>query len=96
MAAQGVTLKEYIIPQGIYTGKYNTLINIPLAMANGLAASVIPALTAAVASRNRTQMQNKDQSDDPSYHADRDSLVLWGFVVLGIADSCSSCTEITR
>ena len=59
MAAQGVTLKEYIIPQGIYTGKYNTLINIPLAMANGLAASVIPALTAAVASRNRTQMQNK-------------------------------------
>ena len=49
MAAQGVTLKEYIIPQGIYTGKYNTLINIPLAMANGLAASVIPALTAAVA-----------------------------------------------
>ena len=51
MAAQGVTLKEYIIPQGIYTGKYN--------MANGLAASVIPALTAAVASRNRTQMQNK-------------------------------------
>ena len=41
MAAQGVTLKEYIIPQGIYTGKYNTLINIPLAMANGLAASVI-------------------------------------------------------
>mgnify|MGYP000087406735 CR=1 FL=1 len=39
MAAQGVTLKEYIIPQGIYTGKYNTLINIPLAMANGLAAS---------------------------------------------------------
>ena len=59
MAAQGVPLKEYIIPQGIYTGKYNTLINIPLAMANGLAASVIPALTAAVAKGNRTQMQNK-------------------------------------
>lgn len=59
MVAQGVPLKEYIVSQGIYTGKYNTLINIPLAMANGLAASVIPALTAAVAARNRTQMQNK-------------------------------------
>ncbi|MBU3840188.1 MAG: polysaccharide biosynthesis protein [Candidatus Ruminococcus intestinipullorum] len=59
MSAQGIPLEEYLIPQGIYTGKYNTLINIPLAMANGLAASVIPALTTALASRNRTQMQSK-------------------------------------
>lgn len=85
MAAQGVTLKEYIIPQGIYTGKYNTLINIPLAMANGLAASVIPALTAAVASRNRTQMQNKiNQTIRLTMLIAIPCFV--GFVVLGIAD----------
>ena len=41
MAAQGFTEKEYMTLQGIYTEKYNTLINIPLAMANEVAASVI-------------------------------------------------------
>jgi len=44
---------------GIYSGKYNTLISVPLAMANGLAASVIPSLTAAVTTSNRPQVYNK-------------------------------------
>lgn len=35
---------EYMALQGIYTGKYNTLINVPLAMANGLAAAILPSL----------------------------------------------------
>lgn len=59
MDAQGFVEKEYMALQGIYTGKYNTLINVPLAMANGLAASVIPSLTVALASRKRTLIHEK-------------------------------------
>lgn len=59
MAAQGFSEKEYMALQGIYTGKYNTLINVPLAMANGLAASVIPSMTAAVAMGDRKQIHSK-------------------------------------
>ena len=59
MSAQGYTEKEYMAMQGIFTGKYNTLINVPLAMANGLAASVIPSLTAAVTQRDRKQIHGK-------------------------------------
>lgn len=59
MSAQGYTEKEYMAMQGIFTGKYNTLINVPLAMANGLAASVIPSLTAAVAKRDRKLVHAK-------------------------------------
>lgn len=59
MSAQEFTEKEYMAMQGIYTGKYNTLINVPLAMANGLAASVIPSLTAAVAKRDRKLVHEK-------------------------------------
>ena len=59
MAAQGLAEEEYMALLGIYTGKYNTLINVPMAMANGLAASVIPSLTAAVAVNNRQQIHDK-------------------------------------
>lgn len=59
MAAQGFTEKEYMALQGIYTGKYNTLINVPLAMANGLAASVIPSMTAAAAINDKRQIYDK-------------------------------------
>lgn len=34
--------------QGIYTGKYDTLINVPMAIANALGTSVVPSLTAVV------------------------------------------------
>lgn len=59
MSAQGYTEKQYMAMQGIFTGKYNPLINVPLAMANGLAASVIPSLTAAVTKRDRRQIHAK-------------------------------------
>ncbi|HAX51892.1 polysaccharide biosynthesis protein [Muricomes intestini] len=59
MAAQGFTEEKYMALLGIYSGKYNTLISVPLAMANGLAASVIPSLTAAVTTSNRPQVYNK-------------------------------------
>lgn len=59
MSAQGFTEKEYMALQGIYTGKYNTLINVPLAVANGLAASVIPSMTRAVTTGERKQIYSK-------------------------------------
>lgn len=59
MAMQGYEEKEYIALLGIFTGKYNTLINVPLAMANGLAASVIPSLTAAYTARNKALIHDK-------------------------------------
>ena len=59
MAMQGYTEKEYIALLGIFTGKYNTLINVPLAMANGLAASVIPSLTAAYTVRDKALIHEK-------------------------------------
>ena len=59
MAMQGYTEKEYMALLGIFTGKYNTLINVPLAMANGLAASVIPSLTAAYTERNKPLIHDK-------------------------------------
>ena len=59
MSAQGFAEKQYMALQGIYTGKYNTLINVPLAMANGLAASVIPTMTAALTSNNKKLIYSK-------------------------------------
>lgn len=38
---------------GVYSGKYTLLTNVPIAIANALASSVIPALTASVTQRNR-------------------------------------------
>lgn len=59
MVAQGYAESEYMALQGIYTGKYNTLINVPLAMANGIAASVIPSLTKAIAARKKRDIYDK-------------------------------------
>lgn len=43
----------------MFTGKYNTLINIPLAIANALGAALIPSLTATVATGSRRQINEK-------------------------------------
>ena len=59
MAAQGYPEEKYMALLGIYSGKYNTLLSVPLAMANGLAASIIPSLTGAVARNDRPQIHNK-------------------------------------
>ena len=44
---------------GRFSGHYNVLINIPLAVANALGASLIPSLTAAVAIGNKKQIHSK-------------------------------------
>ncbi|MBA4698795.1 MAG: polysaccharide biosynthesis protein [Ruminococcus sp.] len=59
MAAQGFAEEKYMALLGIYSAKYNVLINVPLAMANGLAASVIPSMTKAAAANNRRQVYEK-------------------------------------
>lgn len=59
MLAQGHTEKEVAELLGMFTGKYNTLIHIPLAVANSLGASLIPSLTAAATVGNKKQVHDK-------------------------------------
>ena len=59
MLAQGHTEKEAASLLGMFTGKYNTLIHIPLAVANALGSSLIPSLTAAVASGTKKEVRSK-------------------------------------
>ncbi len=59
MIAQGHTEKEAAQLLGMFTGKYNTLIHIPLAVANALGASLIPSLTATVASGTKKEIRSK-------------------------------------
>ena len=59
MAAQGMEREKYEILWGMYTGKFNTLVNVPLAIANAIGASVIPSLTAAITSGNQKLVHNK-------------------------------------
>lgn len=56
---KGYTDKEAAELLGMFTGKYNTLINIPLAIANALGAALIPSLTATVATGERKQINAK-------------------------------------
>ena len=51
MAWQGFSEQEYMALQGIYTGKYDPLINVPLSIPSAVSASIVPTLTAAVMSR---------------------------------------------
>ena len=59
MEAQGYVEKEYMALQGIYTGKYDTLINVPMAIANALGTSVVPSLTAVVTNGTRKLVHSK-------------------------------------
>ncbi len=59
MEAQGHKESEYAALLGIISGKYDTLINVPLAFANAIAASLIPSIVAAVQSKSRKQIHNK-------------------------------------
>ncbi len=59
MEAQGHAEKEIRELSGMFTGKYNTLINIPLAIANSLGSALIPSLTATVTSGSRKQINEK-------------------------------------
>lgn len=59
MITQGHTETETAKLLGMFTGKYNTLIHIPLAVANSLGSSLIPSLTAAVASGTTKEIHAK-------------------------------------
>lgn len=49
---QGYTQDEIGIWWGVYSGKYKTLINVPISIASALAASSVPSLTASFAENN--------------------------------------------
>ena len=59
MSAQGHQESEYAVYVGILSGKYDTVINVPLAFSNALATSLIPSLVAAVKAGNRKQVHRK-------------------------------------
>lgn len=59
MEAQGYVEEEYMALQGIYSGKYDTLVNVPLSIPWALCSSVVPSLTAAVATRSRRLVHEK-------------------------------------
>ena len=59
MESQGYVEKEYMALQGIYTGKYDTLINVPMAIANALGTSLVPSLTAVVTAGTKKQVHSK-------------------------------------
>ena len=59
MEAQGHSVEVRSDLLGRFSGHYNVLINIPLAVANALGASLIPSLTAAVAVGNKRQVNSK-------------------------------------
>lgn len=54
---QGYKSSEYGILNGIYTGKYQVLINVPLAIASALAASSVPAVSAAYVGGKRKEVR---------------------------------------
>lgn len=59
MEAQGYVEEEYMALQGIYSGKYDTLVNVPLSIPTALCASVVPSLTTAVAQKSRKLVHEK-------------------------------------
>lgn len=56
---QGYAESEYGNWNGIYSGKYQVLINVPIAIASSLAASSVPALTAAYASGKKQEAKRQ-------------------------------------
>jgi stage V sporulation protein B len=56
---QGYSDSEIGVQNGIFSGKYQTLINIPISIASALAASSVPALTAAYAEGNRKEAKHQ-------------------------------------
>ena len=59
MLTQGHSEKQAAEFLGMFTGKYNTLIHIPLAVANALGSSLIPSLTASVANGTKVEIRSK-------------------------------------
>lgn len=59
MSQIGVDEKTYMAVWGVYSGKYQLLINLPIALATALASSVIPELTRAVGFKNKGEICQK-------------------------------------
>ncbi|WP_461810152.1 putative polysaccharide biosynthesis protein [Faecalimonas sp.] len=59
MSAQGMAKEKYETLWGMYTGKFNTLVNVPLAIANAIGVSVIPSLTAAMTLGDKRLVHSK-------------------------------------
>ena len=59
MTQQRYTQKEIASFLGMFTGKYNTLMNIPLAIANALGASLIPSLTVTITNGTMKEVREK-------------------------------------
>lgn len=59
MAFLGMGASEAVSTWGVYAGKYHLLFNIPVAIANSLASSLIPSLSRAVAGKNRGQIVSR-------------------------------------
>ena len=67
MDAQGFPESEYIALQGIYTGKYDPLINVPMAIPNALCTSLVPSLTMVVIA---TEKSSQPDWPDPAAYDD--------------------------
>lgn len=59
MDAQGFVESEYIALQGIYTGKYDPLVNVPMAIPNALCTSLVPSLTMVVIAGSRRKVHSQ-------------------------------------
>lgn len=53
---QGYSANQISIWNGVYTGRYRTLINVPISIASALAASSVPAITAAFTKENMDEV----------------------------------------
>lgn len=59
MAVQGHQESEYAALLGIISGKYDTMVNVPLAISSALGASLIPSIVATAKTGNRKQVHAK-------------------------------------
>ena len=59
LKGQGYTESQYGTIWGIYTGKFRTLMNVPLAIASCMGPAIVPSLTAAMANRNKKEAMGK-------------------------------------
>lgn len=53
---QGYDATQISVWNGVYTGRYRTLINVPISIASALAASSVPAITAAFTKKNMEEV----------------------------------------
>lgn len=61
-SAQGYSALEISTWNGVYTGRYKTLINVPISISSALAASSVPALTAAYTKKNLDEVRSQINS----------------------------------